>query len=190
MKSVFACTERIVRVMTRKDQHAYLACALARWENEGGSLASTGERSNSKEEREIWHKQYARRVRAIALSRPRRRRSHIQLCRPGCSIVCLGSRRPDHHVPSTSNRASRASGRAHAVAHRRSQARPERHDRPGLSDPIRHPRAEQAVRRAHFAGAARTIAPGWNSVQPSINRVRKTEAIPVAPCKIARSIPL
>jgi hypothetical protein len=132
VKSVFACTERIVRVMTRKDQHAYLACALARWENEGGSLASTGERSNSKEEREIWHKQYARRVRAIALSRPRRRRrSHIQLCRPGCSIVCLGSRRPDHHVPSTSNRASRASGRAHAVAHRRSQARPERHDRPG-----------------------------------------------------------
>lgn len=74
MKSVFACTERIVRVMTRKDQHAYLACALARWENEGGSLASTGERSNSKEEREIWHKQYARLVRAIALSAPRRRR--------------------------------------------------------------------------------------------------------------------
>jgi hypothetical protein len=91
VKSASACRERIVCVMTRKDQHAQVAYALARWENEGGSLASTGERENSKEEREIWYKQYARRVRAIALSRPRcRRRSHIQLSRPGCSIVLPG----------------------------------------------------------------------------------------------------
>jgi hypothetical protein len=79
VKSASACTERTARVMTRKDQHAHLGCALARWENEGGSLASTGERSNSKGEREIWHKQYARLVRAIAPSGPcRRRRFHIQ----------------------------------------------------------------------------------------------------------------
>jgi hypothetical protein len=56
------------------------ACALARWENEGGAIYSAGDHKKaSTQDRDIWRKQFARLVRAIGFSRPgRRRRTNIQ----------------------------------------------------------------------------------------------------------------